>query len=128
MPAGQFKPGLVTRGFVAGTQVTRGMSVCDKQPIIPRVIAAIRAKLRGGTSKLKKTVWELIVTAQLISFNATKPDYLIAGNEIKLIGPGKNQIKTKSNAELVNTKVNKISERIVIHATKLNEDNNNGNN
>ena len=128
MPGGQSKPGLVTRGFVTGTPITNGMIVFERQTIITRIIAAAREGLRRGKSGLKKTVWELIVTAQLLSFNSEKPDQIIAGNDIKLTGPGKNQIKVKSSAELVNTKVNKISERIVIHVTKLNEDNNNGNN
>jgi hypothetical protein len=122
-PCGPCTPGLITRGFVADTIVTRGLGECPKAPI-PRVIVAAKKIIRGSGKKLKK----IIISAKLLTVNEEIVEEVIQGQDMAIFYEEDRYSSPKVIAKWLNKVVKNVAHRIVIRARTILGSNRNGNN
>ena len=113
-------PGLVTRGFVAGTHVTRGHGACKKKIVpIPPFVEEIQRRIRQGRSAYGRTLKDVIVTAKLMFYNERDPDPQIVGSDSVSFHEEDPRTQARAAAKLVGTEVKKASSKIVIRVAEL---------
>lgn len=122
-PCGPCSPGLITRGFVADTIVTRGMGECPRAPI-PRVIVAAKKIIRGSGKKLKK----IIISAKLLTVNEEIMEEAIRGQDMAIFYEEDRYSGPKVIAKWLNKVVKNVAHRIVIRARTILGSNKDGNN
>lgn len=110
-------PGLVTRGFVAGTHVTRGMGKCKVKQV--KIVADLAKIARRGRRGYKRTLNRVIVTAKLLMYNDCEPDLQIVGSDTKEFYREDPRVKTRAVAKLIGTEVKKASSQIVIRVAEF---------
>ncbi|MHA2020923.1 MAG: hypothetical protein ACW96N_04360 [Candidatus Thorarchaeota archaeon] len=111
-------PGLVTRGFVSGTHVTRGYGLC-KQKRVPIIIEEIQRRARRGREAYGRTLEKVIVTAKLLLYNKSEPDPQIIGSDSVSFYEEDPRVRTRAVAKLMGTEVKKASNKIVIRVAEL---------
>jgi hypothetical protein len=112
-PCGPCTPGLITRGFIADTIITRGLGECPT-PVARAVIAARRI-IRGNGRKLKR----IIVSAKLLVVNEEIVKENIQGNDIVTFYEENRYSGPRVIAKWISGVVKNTINRIVIKANRI---------
>jgi hypothetical protein len=114
LPCGPCTPGLVTRGFIADTIITKGLGECPKTPI-QRAVEAARRLIRGKGKQLQK----VIVSARLLAINDEEIVKRIQGSEVITFYEEERWSGPRVIAKWISGVVKNTVDRIVITANRI---------